>query len=144
MENLQLPGDLVLDRRHRLGETRLLRLLREAVPKLKPPLPSRNTQSAVHTPRELEVCVHVLVRMPSGSHCSHHTKALIRSSSVWGTHSVCRSKFESYMRHGCLLLALCLSHSGRLFLCLTLTMMITKPKNSLIRSYMGEKNSRMK
>lgn len=41
-ENLRLSDDLLLHKRNGLGETRLLRLLREAVLRLKPPPPSHH------------------------------------------------------------------------------------------------------
>lgn len=61
-EKLWLPGDLVRDKKDGLGETGLLRLPWEVVPKLKSSLPSRHTQLEFHPPGEFEICTHVLVR----------------------------------------------------------------------------------
>lgn len=49
-ENLRLSDDLLLDKRDGLGETGLLRLLREAVLRLKPPPTSCQARLATHTP----------------------------------------------------------------------------------------------
>lgn len=62
-KNLRLPSDPVLDIKSRLNATGLLRLLKDAMPKLKPPPPANHTKAVTDVPKDLVLCTHVLIRM---------------------------------------------------------------------------------
>lgn len=68
-----------------IGETALER--RDSCVYYERPFPSRYMQ-AVHTPGELQVCIHVLIKTDALRRCSHNAKAPIRFSSVGSPRSV--------------------------------------------------------
>lgn len=82
-ENLQVPGDLTLYKKDGFGETELLHLLLEVIAKLQAPPPSRHAHIVTNNPRDLRVCIHVLV----GYHSKISSETIRRSPSVERTHS---------------------------------------------------------
>lgn len=55
--------------------------------------------------------------------------------------SLSHSNFKSWLRHGCLCLALCIMRSCRFIVCIPLSMMIVTLKYNLIREWNSWKNS---
>lgn len=82
-KNLRLHSDPVLDIRSGLKATGLLRLLKDAKPKFKPPPLANHAKTVTYEPRDLEYCTHVLlIRTLLGILCSHLMRVLSKSSSV--------------------------------------------------------------
>lgn len=77
MENLRLSGIIVLDKGEEHRESELLHLLRDAIPRLKPPPPSPYAWPAVHTPEKLEVCSHVLARIDTIRRCCNIIRSFL-------------------------------------------------------------------